>query len=385
MALLCATGCAFAQQANVKEAQKAAKANDFAKAEQLINQALVNPETANLAATWDAAGQIQKLKIAKGGNDAKVAEKEMIKYFLKADQLAQMPDAKGKINNKFRKANSTAIANASANLIQNGLENFQAEGDAAKALAADYFKTYVDITTADMFKDTPAIAGDTLAYTVAFYGMVAADQAKLYDQVIALGPVSMKGGQYAADACYVYASAFQNKGDQAKFMSTLKEGMTKYKGNMNLMSSMVNYFNDKKDLAGAQDFVDSMLSSDPNNYYLSFTKGYIYYINDQNEDALTWFKKAVSQNDSFDQANSLAGKTLILMAQDFSGKATTNTNDPKFAQEQETLKNFYKEAVPYLEKARELNPDNKQMWINGLRQAYYNLDQMDKYESLNGL
>ena len=62
MVLLLATSFAFAQKANVKEAKRIA--NDvkpnFKEAEQLIKEALKNPETKDLAETWDVAGFIQK-------------------------------------------------------------------------------------------------------------------------------------------------------------------------------------------------------------------------------------------------------------------------------------------------------------------------------------
>ena len=60
--LIGATSMSFAQEKTVKEAKKIANGTnpDFAKAEELINQALVNPETKDLAETWDVAGFIQR-------------------------------------------------------------------------------------------------------------------------------------------------------------------------------------------------------------------------------------------------------------------------------------------------------------------------------------
>ena len=60
--LMGATSLTFAQEKAVKEAKKIANGTnpDFAKAEGLINQALTNPETKDLAETWDVAGFIQR-------------------------------------------------------------------------------------------------------------------------------------------------------------------------------------------------------------------------------------------------------------------------------------------------------------------------------------
>ena len=53
--LLLAAGFTFAQEKTVKEAKSIANEvnPDFNKAEQLINQALTNPETKDNADTWD--------------------------------------------------------------------------------------------------------------------------------------------------------------------------------------------------------------------------------------------------------------------------------------------------------------------------------------------
>ena len=57
MVLLLVASFTFAQEKNVKEAKSIANGvnPDFAKAEELINQALTNPETKDNAETWDVA------------------------------------------------------------------------------------------------------------------------------------------------------------------------------------------------------------------------------------------------------------------------------------------------------------------------------------------
>ncbi len=62
MVLLMAVSFSFAQMKNVKEAKSIASdvKPNFKQAEQLINEAIKNPETKDLADTWDVAGFIQK-------------------------------------------------------------------------------------------------------------------------------------------------------------------------------------------------------------------------------------------------------------------------------------------------------------------------------------
>ncbi len=75
MVLLMAVSLSFAQMKNVKEAKSIA--NDvkpnFKQAEKLIEEAMKNPETKDLADTWDVAGFIQK----------RINEEQMKNAFLK--------------------------------------------------------------------------------------------------------------------------------------------------------------------------------------------------------------------------------------------------------------------------------------------------------------
>ena len=72
----------------------------------------------------------------------------------------------------------------------------------------------------------------------------------------------------------------------------------------------------------------------------------------------------------------------VLKAQDFSETASSNPNDPKFAEDAKTLRSFYEKAMPYYEKARQLAPDNISLWKQGLSSVYYNLQMEDKYNEV---
>ena len=48
----------------------------------------------------------------------------MCQYYFKCDELAQIPNEKGKIKNKYRKANSSAILGERGNLINGGIQYY---------------------------------------------------------------------------------------------------------------------------------------------------------------------------------------------------------------------------------------------------------------------
>ena len=143
-------------------------------------------------------------------------------------------------------------------------------------------------------------------------------------------------------------------------------------------------------------FADDMLAKDPNNTFYLYVKGYLYhnmYTNLKNEkkeqeaadalnNAIKYYTKTTEIDPNYAEAFSNLGLIYCLQAQDFSEKATADVNDPKYKEDQATLKAFYEKAKPCYEKARALKPDQKDLWLNGLYRVYYNLDMGPEFEEI---
>ena len=210
MILLLAAGFTFAQEKTVKEAKSIANEvnPDFNKAEQLINQALTNPETKDNADTWDVAGFIQKRINEKQMENAYLRKPydtlkvynsalNMCKYYLKCDELAQVPNEKGKIKNKYRKPNAAAIVAERPNLINGGIQYYNLEKNKE---ALDFFGTYIEIAQNPMFEKENFLQTDTLLAQIAYYASLAAAKMEDYPSVLKYAPYAQNDkevGQYA--------------------------------------------------------------------------------------------------------------------------------------------------------------------------------------------
>ena len=120
--LLLVAGFSFAQEKDVKQAKTLAEdvKPNFTEAVKLINGALENAETKNQANTWNVAGFIQKRINETEMKNAYLRQPydtlkaynslyKMLGYFLKCDELEQVPNEKGKVKFKFRSKNAPAI------------------------------------------------------------------------------------------------------------------------------------------------------------------------------------------------------------------------------------------------------------------------------------
>jgi tetratricopeptide (TPR) repeat protein len=102
----------------------------------------------------------------------------------------------------------------------------------------------------------------------------------------------------------------------------------------------------------------------------------------QYDNAITYYEKAIQLDPNYAEAYSNLGLAYLMKAQEFSDKATTNVNDPKYVKAQAAIKAFYEKAKPYYEKARQLKPDAKELWGQGLLRVYYILGMEPQYSEL---
>ena len=395
MVLLMAVSFAFAQEKNVKEAKSIAGEvkPDFAKAEQLINEALTNPETKDNAATWDVAGYIQKRINEKEMENAYLRKPydtlkvynsvlNMYNYFVKCDELAQIPNEKGKIKNKYRSANSKTILAERPNLINGGIQYFNLNQNEE---ALKFFAAYVDAATLPMLEKENLLEKDTILPQVAYYATLAADRVGDKDAVMKYAHYALKDKENGQFAMQLLTDAYKAKGDTAKWVEKLQEGIVKFPENQYFFANLVDYYSSSNQNDKAMQFANDMLAKDPNNKLYLYVKAYLYHNMKDYEKAIEFYKKTLDVDPTYAEACSNLGLVYLLQAQDYADKAPTDINDPNYATAQANIKKFYEEAKPYYEKARELKPDQKDLWLQGLYRVYYNLNMGPEFEAIEKL
>ena len=394
MVLLMAVSLSFAQMKNVKEAKSIASdvKPNFNQAEKLINEAIKNPETKDLPDTWDVAGFIQKRFIEEERDKKGVLKQpfdtlkaynsilKMFEYYTKCDDLAQVPNEKGKIKNKYRKANASTILVERPNLINGGIQFFNLDKNKE---ALQFFATYVESASYPMLAEQNLAKTDTLLAQIAYYATLAADRVGDKDAIIKYAPAALDDKDGGKFAMQLMADAYKAKGDTAAWVKSLEEGILKFPGNDYFFANLVDYYTSSNQASKAMEFADRMLSTDANNKLYLYWKVYLYHNMKEYDNAIEFYKKAIAADPEYAEAYSNVGLVYLMKAQDYADKATTDINDPKYAEAQATVKKFYEEAKPFYEKARALKPDQKDLWLQGLYRVYYNLNMGPEFEEID--
>ena len=389
---------AYSQTDVLKQAKATLKNGDVKELQKLVDKMTVHPDTKDLADTWYVAGRVQQRKSEQEMEKAYLRKPydtltiynsalNMSQYFLRCDSLAQLKTKPGKIN-KYRKENQRAILADKGNLLNGGIYyyNHATEGDTTKlARARDFFKTYIDLTVSDMFAADNLLPRDSVFSQIAYYASLAAIRIGDNATVLKYAPYAEdddKVGQYAME---FMAQAHQHYGNTSAWIETLKRGIEKHPDDDYYFANLIDYYGSNNNYDEALEFANGMLAKAPDNYYYLFVKGFLYHSMKRYNDALVFYKRSIEENPYYAEAYSNVGLVYSLMAQDFSVEAVTDIKDPRYSVDKAKLRSFYEKALPYYEKARELRPNDRTLWLTGLHRVYYNLSMGEQFNEMEAL
>ncbi len=382
-------GFSFGQKKAIKDAKSEANADkpNFKEARNLIQAAMKDPETKDLAETWYTAGWIEdkqfddenkKIVIRKKPNE-KVMYTALLKvlpYLEKADELDQMPDAKGKAKPKFRK-NIKAILRANYPYLTSGGVYYYNAKDYKQAY--EFFHQYVITPDLKMFEDDPLISKtDTNYLKYKYYAGNSAFYMKDYQK--AIGIYNEMKNVYNSKEMYKYlADSYKLLKDTVNFMSVLKDGIGKYPEDSYFLLNLINQyiFTNKKD--EAIEYLNKAIAQNPNNAQLYNVMGSIYEEKKESAKAKEYFDKAMSLNPESAEIQANIGRIYFNKGVELRAVANDISDNKKYAEALAISNAKFKEAMPYFEKAHQLNPNEKE-YLVALKGIYYNLGMGKQYE-----
>ena len=381
-----------AQESVVKEA-KSAK-GDPAKAAQILEPALSDPTTSKDPETWKLAGDLQKamyddenMKLYLPGGQADTAKlysslAKMFEYYMKADAAEQEQVAAGVLKKpKLRAKLAKTLASVRPNLTSAGTDAFNG-GDYAKALT--FFGLYVDAAQEPMFADVDAVKGDTLTSLIANYAALAANSLENKTAVVKYAKVGKEHHEegYRSLMCLAEVYGKSETPDSTAWLATIQEGVQKFPKQEYFIGNLMDYYIQKGQVDEALSQINSILAQNPTPYFM-YVKGVLQYEKKDYDGSIATMNEIIAKNGDFvAEAYSKIGDCYFFPAQVIvEENANISMDDPKYASNEEKIKELYEKAKPNYEKAKQLKPDNKQLWGQYLLNIYWKLNKAE-YEAL---
>jgi hypothetical protein len=404
-------GASFAQKKAVKDAKNALASKNYSEAREQIKSALTNPETINDAETWKIAGDIENAVFDEERSKQILGKTpdELVMYnalsgtyqpYAKADELAQQPDEKGKVKNKFRK-DIAAIMKSNLAFFINGGVFFNDKKEYKRA--SDFFEAYINIPTLPMF-DGASFAqlgvNDTLRQTIKYYAAITSIQAGDKERSIKLlkniidNPFVPNQASKESDAYELLASQYLDSGDSTSYVKTLELGAKKFSDSKYFTPNLINYLISKGKNLEAVAYLDQAIQADPSNACQLFSvKASIYGEKNDFATADATYKTALEKDPNCERALEGLAVSYIVQAQNLKELTSrAGTRKQQSAQDPQIIK-FYSDAYPLLERYKTLliarNADKSE--IKGalvkLQNAYYNLSllNIDKAKELSAI
>lgn len=383
---------AVAQPQVLKDAERAMKdKSPMKKVVEIITPAFTNPETESLAQTWYIPGkaaynEFDNLFSLKAFN--KLPENgeatmgtnliEGYKYMMKALPLDSVADAKGKIKTKYSKDIINTIAGHYNDYNNSAVELWNLTDYKG---AYDAWGIYLAMSENPTKFKGITVPHDTILAEITYNQALAAWQAKDFQASLDCF-MKAKGKGYTKKNIYDYAISVANElNDTATIIALAKEALPLYGSESPVyIQFIINDYLQKQDYTNARNAINEAIANDPDNAEYYVVLGVIYDNEGNRPEAQNAYKKALSINPESEFANYYLGKSYCDDAYAASDNAPSNPDEIN-SHFNNVIKPLFEQAIVYLVKANEINPDNLDV-VNYLKNAYYNINDEAKLKQL---
>lgn len=378
-----------------KEAQKQVKEakNEFERddvqdkrgAKRLIDQAMKNSLNENYDQTWLVAADIyqhfyyqENTKSYTQAYDTVGMYKlltDWYRFAMIADSLQQIPNAKGKTSDEARKKHAGEIHRTMGDLIRGGIFYFNDHQDYNKAY--EMFDAYFTVASHPMVKDIVEEDSNFIKNKPIFsyYPALAAYNLEKWENVLKYAEVATADEEVGETATEMLCDAYGNLQDTVSWLETLKKGLVKYPTAQYYYGKLLNYYNLKNDMTELENFVNEMVQIDPEKAYNYYVLGYIAQQNKDYDAAIKQYETAIEKDEALSDAYFNLGLCIMFQASDYmDSKSNLDYRSKAYKDAVKEQKNFYKKALPYFLKYRELEASATDKWAIPLQTIYYQLD-----------
>ena len=360
---------AMAQKGKVTSALSLIDQGVLDKAKEAIDAALVDEKTKDWFNTYFAKGKLAQASFESENPTFKSFYTDPLGEAYAAYEKAIELDPKGSI--KKRIITSMVYNSLAINLFTQGSAQFEAK-EFEGALKS--FETQIAITESDKF----AGAIDTGMYYNA--GLAAVNSGK-YEKAIGYFEKCAEMQYQGITPYYQIYESYLGMGDTTKAESVLMNLTNVFPEDKTITLQLIDLYLKSSKNDEALKYIEMAKKDDPNNYSLYYAAGIMFLNQNKFDEAITELTRSVEiKNDFYDNQYAL-GVAYINKAADMFLKANDIMDVKKYTAATDEANIVYAKALPYMERAYELKPDDVYA-MQSLKELYYRLRMTEKYEAV---
>lgn len=227
------------------------------------------------------------------------------------------------------------------------------------------------------------LPGDT---TALLYGGVSAQQAEMIDEALACFQTLVDNGDAHIDTyktmIYLYRT---EKEDLEQVLNVVNQGLEKFPLNNELTQEKITTLIILERVDEAKKELEEAINNEPTNHLYYYFLGYLYDLEEEPENSIIQYKKAIELNPEYYEANYNLAVVYYNKARNILSELNNLSLDEYRKQEAEYMEKaavHFKEALPYFEKAVEIKPDEDVQLLETLAGVYLRLKMTNEAEAL---
>ena len=386
--ILLFTPNAFAQKKEISEARTQIKnKSNLAQAEASMRELL--KDSANrgnikiyvtladaVRAAYDVANEQFYLKQSSDTASLFKAARKMFLAYELLDSAEMRPDAKGRVKLNYRKKNSENLASYRPNLYAGGLYFV---GKGAYADAYDMLDTYLQCSTQPLFTSQKYDINDVKSQTAAFWTVFSGFKLNNPTKALTYKDIALGSKEYRERTQIYLAETYQLMNDTTAYVDMLSKGFEEHPSSQFFFTRIIDHYNDLGRFDTALDIADKAVKSDPSNSLFLFGKSSALLNLGRYNECLVVCDTLIARGDAQAEVYFNAGVSYVNMAVLLEKELKTD------AKTKNKIKSYYKMAQPYMEKFRQMAPDQQDRWAPSLYNIYLKLNMGRQFEEINDL
>jgi tetratricopeptide (TPR) repeat protein len=339
------------------------------KAKEAIDQALLDEGTMNWPNTYFAKGKLCQATYKSDNPKFKAFYTDPLGESFTAYEKAMELDPKGGVKKKI--ITNMIYTDLANDFFNQGSVQFEAK-DFAGALKS--FEKQINIAEGDKYIG----AIDTGMYYNAGLAAINSGNNK---EAIKYFEKCAEMKYLGITPYYQIYESYLGLGDTIQAESVLKGLPDKFPGDKTITLQLIDLYIKSNKPDEAQKYIKVAKEADPTNSTLYFAAGIMYLNQSRYDEAIEELTKSIELNPDVYDAQYGLGAAYINKASDMFVKANEIMDVKKYSAAIDEANAVYAKALPYMEKANEINPEDVYA-MRSLQELYYRLKQTDKYNAI---
>lgn len=368
---------------NISEARtilKSGRGGD--QAERLMTDLLkdsVNREDKRIYAVWYDAVLMQylavneKLYMKQRQDTAQFLDltRRLFNVATALDSLDMRPDKKGRVAPEYRRDHARQLSTYRPNLFA-AVTYFVRKGDYVKAY--DYGETYIATARQPLFSDLRLDSTDSRMSEAAYWTTYSGYRQQDAVRTLRYRQLALRDTSKTAYTLQYIAEARRWLKDDSLYLETLRQGFRDYPRNPYFFPRLMDYYTSHKDYHRALRVVNCALEANDSSQLTLFAKATVLFDLGHFDESIRVSEQLLERNDTMPEPYYNIGSCYMNKALALSP-----------LREKKQQRRFYQQARQYMERYRQLAPDERQKWGPALYRIYLNLNMGRQFDEIDRL